>query len=135
MSGIISQQVVREKRLHRGYRKRVLSHFKPGDLSAKAHGYITSNFMRGLNPREYIFQSMSARESIVNTAIRTARSGYMQRRFINALQDLSVHEDLTVRDASGKLIQTVYGADGKDPMKMRKIGEELAVPIAVPERE
>ena len=135
MSGIIAQQVVREKRLHRGYRKRVLSHFKPGDLSAKAHGYITSNFMRGLNPIEYIFQSMSARETIVNTAIRTARSGYMQRRFINALQDLSVHEDLTVRDASGKLIQTVYGGDGKDPMKLKKVGEELATPIAMPERE
>jgi DNA-directed RNA polymerase subunit A' len=135
MSGIVSQQVVREKRLHRGYRRRTLSHFKPGDLGARAHGYVMSNFMKGLGPIEYVFHSMAARESIVNTAIRTARSGYMQRRFINALQDLSVHGDLTVRDSSGKIIETLYGGDGKDPMKLTKVGEELPAPVAVPERE
>jgi len=135
MAGIISQQAVRDKRLSRGYRKRVLSHFKPNDISAKARGYIESNFKKGMNPIEFFFQSMGGRESIVNTAMRTARSGYMQRRFINALQDLSVRNDLTVRDASGRIVQTLYGGDGKDPMKLKKIGEELATPVAIPERE
>ncbi len=135
MAGIISQQAVRSKRLRRGYRKRVLSHFKQNDIGAKARGYIESNFKKGLSPIEFFFNSMGGRESLVNTAIRTARSGYMQRRLINALQDLSVHDDLTVRDASGKIVQTIYGGDGKDPMRLRKIGEELATPVAQPERE
>jgi DNA-directed RNA polymerase subunit A' len=135
MSGAIAQQVVREKRLHRGYRYRTLSHFKRKDLSAIARGFIRSNFIKGLNPIEYYFQSMSARESIVNTAIRTARSGYMQRRMINALQDLVVREDLTVRDGSGKIVEILYGADGKDTMKIKHIKEELSTPVGAPERE
>lgn len=135
MSGAIAQQVVREKRLHRGYRHRTLSHFKQKDLSAPARGFIRSNFLKGLNPIEYFFQSMSARESIVNTAIRTARSGYMQRRMMNALQDLVVREDLSVRDGSGKIIETIYGSDGRDTMKIKKIKEELSTPVGQPERE
>ncbi|MEM3407917.1 MAG: DNA-directed RNA polymerase subunit A' [Candidatus Micrarchaeia archaeon] len=135
MSGAIAQQVVREKRLHRGYRYRTLSHFKPKDLSAVARGFIRSNFIDGLNPIEYFFQSMSARESIVNTAIRTARSGYMQRRMINALQDLVVKDDYSVRDGSGKIIQFIYGGDGRDTMKIKKIKEELLTPVGVPEKE
>jgi len=135
MGGIISQQAVRNKRLHRGYRKRVLAHFKQNDISAKARGYVESNFKKGLNPIEFFFQSMGGRESLVNTAIRTARSGYMQRRIINALQDLSVHEDLSVRDSSGRIVEMLYGGDGKDPMRLKKTGEELATPVALPERE
>ncbi|MCX8202542.1 MAG: DNA-directed RNA polymerase subunit A' [Candidatus Micrarchaeota archaeon] len=135
MSGAIAQQVVREKRLHRGYRYRPLSHFKQKDLSAVARGFIKSNFLEGLNPIEYFFQSMSARESIVNTAIRTARSGYMQRRMMNALQDLVVKEDYTVRDGSGRIVQVIYGGDGKDTMKIKKINEELTAPVGLPERE
>ncbi|MEM3654730.1 MAG: DNA-directed RNA polymerase subunit A', partial [Candidatus Micrarchaeia archaeon] len=135
MSGAIAQQVVREKRLHRGYRYRTLSHFKPKDLSAVARGFIRSNFIDGLDPIEYFFQSMSARESIVNTAIRTARSGYMQRRMINALQDLVVKDDYSVRDGSGKIIQFIYGGDGRDTMKIKKIKEELLTPVGIPEKE
>jgi DNA-directed RNA polymerase subunit A' len=135
MSGAIAQQVVREKRLHRGYVNRTMSHFKPKDLSAVARGFIRSNFINGLNPIEYFFQAMSARESIVNTAIRTARSGYMQRRMMNALQDLVVKDDLTVRDGNGRIIQTIYGGDGRDTMKIKKITEEELTPVAVPERE
>ena len=135
MSGAISQQVVREKRLHRGYRYRTLSHFKQKDLTATARGFIKSSFLDGLDPIEYVFQSMSARESIVNTAIRTARSGYMQRRIMNALQDLVVKDDYSVRDGSGKIVETMYGGDGRDTTKVKKINEELSTPVGVPERE
>ena len=128
MSGIIGQQSVRDKRLKRGFRKRVLSCFKRGDIGAKPRGYISSNFMKGLNPAEFFFHSMGGRDSMVNTAIRTARSGYMQRRFIHALQDLSIHPDGSVRDASGLIIETKYGGDGLDPMTIRKIKEEFELP-------
>jgi DNA-directed RNA polymerase subunit A' len=127
MAGILSQQAVRSKRLTRGYRKRTLSHFKRGDVGARARGYIVNNFMKGLTPIEYFFHCMGSRESLVNTAIRTARSGYMQRRFINALQDLYIEKDMTVRDSAGKIVQTKYGGDGIDPMKMKKVGEVAAV--------
>jgi len=130
ITGILSQQAVRDRRLKRGYRNRVLSHFKPGDIGARARGYVTSNFFQGMNPIEYFFQAMGGRESLVNTAIRTARSGYMQRRFINALQDLMTYPDLSVRDASGRLVEVLYGGDGLDPMKIMKPAE-----VALPERE
>ncbi len=72
--------------------------------------------MDGLEVDEFFHHAMAGRESIVNKSIRTAKSGYMQRRLINALQDLVVHEDLSVRDARGSVIQFIYGGDGKDPM-------------------
>jgi len=129
--GLLSQQAVRGRRLRRGFRNRTLSHFKAGDIGARAMGYVSSNFTKGMNPIEYFFHAMGGRESMVNTAIRTARSGYMQRRFINALQDLMVYPDLSVRDSGGRIVQTLYGGDGLDPMKIMKSGEE----VAVPERE
>jgi DNA-directed RNA polymerase subunit A' len=130
MAGIISQQAVRDKRLHRGYERRVLSHFKPRDIGARARGYISANFMKGLTPAEFFFQAMGGREALVNTAMRTARSGYMQRRFINALQDLVISSDLSVRDASGRIVEYLYGGDGADTTRVERPGE-----VALPERE
>lgn len=126
IAGLLSQQAVRGHRPHRGFRRRVLAHFKPGDIGARAHGYVASNFVRGLNPIEFFFHAAGGRESIVTKAIRTARSGYMQRRFIHALQDLVVDSDLSTRDESGALVQTLYGGDGVDPMRIIRIGEVIA---------
>jgi DNA-directed RNA polymerase subunit A' len=70
-----------------------------------------------LDPLEFFFHAMGGREGLVDTAIRTAQSGYMQRRLVNALQDLNVNEDGTVRDNRGVVIQTRYGEDGIDPAK------------------
>jgi DNA-directed RNA polymerase subunit A' len=117
MSGSVGQQAVRGQRINRGYYKRTLSHFKKGDVSAGANGFVRSNFKRGLTPTEYFFHSMGGREGLVDTAIRTGRSGYMQRRLVNALQDLVVYPDLTVRGDGGVIIQFRYGEDGIDPMK------------------
>jgi len=131
IAGVLSQQAVRGRRLRRGYRGRTLSHFKVGDIGARAMGYVSSNFTKGMNPIEYFFQAMGGRESLVNTAIRTARSGYMQRRFINALQDLMTYPDLSVRDAGGKMVEPLYGGDGLDPMRIITTGET----VVTPERE
>ena len=116
MSAMVAQQTVRSKRLLRGYRGRLLPYFKSGALTAKERGYVYSSFHNGMTPYEYLFCSMGGREALVNTAIRTARSGYMQRRLINALQDLVVYDDMTVRNADMSIVQFVYGGDGKDPM-------------------
>jgi DNA-directed RNA polymerase subunit A' len=116
MSAIVAQQTVRSKRLLRGYKGRLLPYFKAGALTAKERGFVYSSFHQGMTPYEYMYCSMGGREALVNTAIRTARSGYMQRRLINALQDLVVFDDMTVRNADMSIVQFVYGGDGKDPM-------------------
>jgi len=118
MAGCVGQQAVRGERIRRGYHFRTLSHFKRGDVSSEAEGFVRSNFKRGLRPTEYFFHSMGGREGLVDTAIRTGRSGYMQRRLINALQDLVVFPDGTVRGDGGAIVQFIYGEDGIDPMKI-----------------
>ncbi|MHA1859831.1 MAG: DNA-directed RNA polymerase subunit A', partial [Candidatus Asgardarchaeia archaeon] len=107
MSAFLGQQAVRGKRIKRGYRKKVLPHFKNDDVGAYARGFVGHSFMDGLTPTEYFFHAVGGRESLVNTAIRTARSGYMQRRLINALQDLVVGRNRVVKDSGDMVIQTV----------------------------
>ena len=117
MSGCVGQQAVRGERIHRGYQYRTLPHFKKGDLGASAKGFVASCYKKGLTPTEYFFHSMGGREGLVDTAVRTSRSGYMQRRLINALEDLRVERDGTVKHSGGQIIQFMYGEDGVDPTR------------------
>ena len=117
MAGCVGQQAVRGERIHRGYQYRTLPHFKKGDLGASAKGFVASSYKKGLNPTEYFFHSMGGREGLVDTAVRTSRSGYMQRRLINALEDVKVEENGTVKQAGGQIIQFLYGEDGIDPTR------------------
>ncbi len=117
MTASVGQQSVRGKRIMRGYVQRALPHFEPGDPSPKARGFVTSSYQTGLDPVEYFFHAMGGREGLVDTAVRTQQSGYMQRRLINALEHLRVEYDGTVRDSIGDVIQFRYGEDGVDPAK------------------
>ncbi len=126
MAGAVGQQSVRGERLLRGYVARTLPHFERGDLGADARGFVSSSYKRGLSPTEYYFHSMGGRESLVDTAVRTSRSGYMQRRLINALEDLKVAEDGTVRNTAGTVIEYRYGEDGVDPTRSFQ-GQPVAV--------
>ena len=117
IAACVGQQSVRGGRIERGYSKRTLPHFQEGELGAKASGFVHSSYKKGLDPLEFFFHAMGGREGLVDTAIRTAQSGYMQRRLVNALQDLNVQPDGTVRDNRGVIIQTQYGEDGIDPAK------------------
>ncbi len=117
MSGCVGQQAVRGERIHRGYQYRTLPHFKKHDLGARAKGFVASSYKTGLSPTEYFFHSMGGREGLVDTAVRTSRSGYMQRRLINALEDVKVENDGTVRHSGGQIIQFIYGEDGVDPAR------------------
>jgi len=117
ISGCLGQQLVRGERLVQGYEDRTLSHFKKGDRGADAHGFIRHNFKNGLNPTEFFFHAMSGREGLVDIAVRTSQSGYLQRRMTYALQDLKVEYDRTVRTPGGKIVQFSYGEDGTDPTK------------------
>ena len=117
MAAMLGQQSVRGERIYRGYRDRFLPHFKPGDLGVAARGFVYSSFYDGLSPIEVFFHAAGGREGLVDTAVRTSQSGYMQRRLINALQDLRVEYDGSTRLPDGTLVQIVYGEDGVDPMR------------------
>ena len=126
MAGSIGQQAVRGERISRGYEKRTLSHFKKGDLGADAKGFVRSSYKKGLSPTEYFFHSMGGREGLVDTAVRTSRSGYMQRRLVNALEDLRVKYDGTVRNTANTVVQFRYGEDYIDPTKS-KFGDAVDI--------
>lgn len=114
MSACVGQQAMRGKRIDKGYRGRTLSCFKRGDLSPEARGFIIHGFKHGLNPKEFFFGTVTGRDALMDTALRTPKSGYLYRRLANAMQDLRVEYDGTVRDANGRVIQFAYGDDGVD---------------------
>ena len=117
MAGALGQQSRRGKRLHTGYSNRTLSHFKEHDDNPDSHGFVKSNFRDGLSTLEFFFHAMGGREGLVDTAVRTQQSGYMQRRLINALEHIRLEYDSTVRDPHGHIIQFLYGEDGIDVAK------------------
>lgn len=127
MAACVGQQSVRGERISRGFYRRTLPHFRQGDLGAEARGFIRSSYKKGLNPTEYFFHAIGGREGLVDTAVRTSQSGYLQRRLINALQDLEVKYDGTVRETRGVVVQFEYGDDGVDPAKS-DYGKSVNVP-------
>ena len=117
MVATVGQQSIRGQRIKRGYRDRALSFFERGDAGAEARGFVYASYQEGLTPVEFFFHSMGGREGLVDTAVRTQQSGYMQRRLINALEHIRVEYDGTVRDSRGDIIQFRYGEDGVDTAK------------------
>jgi len=118
MGCCIGQQSLWNKRISLGYKDRTLSFFKIGDLTPESKGFIRSSFFKGLKPSEFFFGAMTGRDSMMDTALRTPKSGYLYRRLVSALQDLKVEYDGTLRDASENIVQFVYGKDGKDVSKL-----------------
>ena len=113
-SVLVGQQALRGKRIERGYKNRTLSLFKEHDKSPESRGFVRHCYKNGLNPVEFFFHAMTGRDSLMDTALRTPKSGYLYRRLANALQDLKVEYDGTVRDASKTIVQFSYGEDQID---------------------
>ncbi|KAI6660779.1 DNA-directed RNA polymerase I subunit RPA1 [Oopsacas minuta] len=88
---------------------------EPYDLNLKAGGFVSGRFLTGISPREYFFHCMAGREGLIDTAVKTSRSGYLQRCLVKHLEGLKVNYDLTVRDSDGSVIQFLYGEDGINP--------------------
>ncbi len=114
MACSVGQQILNGHRIDFGYTQRTLPFFEKGDLSPESRGFIKSSFMEGMKPVEMFFGAMTGRDGLMDTALRTPKSGYLYRRLANALQDLIVAYDGTVRDASQTIIQFSYGNDGID---------------------
>ncbi|THD27285.1 DNA-directed RNA polymerase subunit [Fasciola hepatica] len=118
MIACVGQQVIGGKRVPDVVNGRSLIHFPRGSRTPEAKGFVGNSFYSGLTPSEFFFHAMSGREGLTDTAVKTADTGYMQRRLVKFLEDLAVAYDNTVRDSRGDIIQFRYGSDGLDPLEM-----------------
>ncbi|KAG9134745.1 hypothetical protein Leryth_001057 [Lithospermum erythrorhizon] len=114
ISSYLGQQELEGKRVPRMVSGKSLPCFPPWDFTSRAGGYITDRFLSGLRPQEYYFHCMAGREGLVDTAVKTSRSGYLQRCLVKNLESLKVCYDYTVRDSDGSIVQFYYGEDGVD---------------------
>ncbi len=117
MAACVGQQSMRGRRIENGYIGRTLSLFERGELTPKAKGFVRRGFKEGLEPHEFFMHAMTGRDSLMDVALRTPKSGYLYRRLSSALQDVKVEYDNTVRDGRGNIIQFEYGEDGLDVSK------------------
>ena len=116
MISCLGQVNVDSKRVPYGFDSRTLPHFCKFDDSPGARGFIKNSYIGGLNAHELFFHAMGGRIGLIDTAVKTSQTGYIQRRLIKGLEDLKVEYDLTVRNSNGKVIQFSYGEDAFDPM-------------------
>ena len=114
----VGQQNVGGQRIQDGFVNRTLPHFPKGSKAPMARGFVENSFCSGLLPHEFFFHTMGGREGLVDTAVKTAETGYMQRKLMKALEDLSLKYDMTVRTSSGTVVQFVFGDDGLNPALM-----------------
>lgn len=120
MSACVGQQIVEGKRIPFGFADRTLPHFTKDDYSPESKGFVENSYLRGLTPQEFFFHAMAGREGLIDTAVKTAETGYIQRRLVKALEDIMVHYDGTTRNSLGDIIQFVYGEDGIDGTQVEK---------------
>ena len=126
MIAVLGQQNIEGKRIPYGFQDRTLPHFKRFDDGAAARGFIESSFVKGLTPHEFFFHAMSGREGLIDTAVKTADTGYMQRQLVKAMEDLTIQHDGSVRDAAGNIVQFAYGEDGINCTKIESQPLNLA---------
>ncbi|KAN0015434.1 hypothetical protein ACTFIU_008165 [Dictyostelium citrinum] len=119
VSCLLGQQELEGKRVPRMVSGKTLPSFQAYDASARAGGFVMDRFLTGVRPQDYFFHCMAGREGLIDTAVKTSRSGYLQRCLIKHLEGLSVQYDNTVRESDGSVIQFNYGEDsleiGKTP--------------------
>ena len=125
MISCLGQQNVDGKRIPYGFENRTLPHYKKFDDSPEARGFVESSFIQGLTPEELFFHAMGGRVGLIDTAVKTSQTGYIQRRLIKALEDLKFSYDGTVRNNKNKIIQFQYGDDNIDTTKV----ENIALPL------
>ena len=118
MISCLGQQNVDGKRIPYGFVDRTLPHFSRYDDSPEARGFVEQSFIKGLTPIEFFFHAMGGREGLIDTAVKTSETGYIQRKLIKAMEDLKIHYDLSVKNSYNKIIQFLYGEDGYNYSKI-----------------
>ncbi|XP_042002849.1 DNA-directed RNA polymerase II subunit RPB1 [Salvia hispanica] len=114
MTACVGQQNVEGKRIPFGFVDRTLPHFTKDDYGPESRGFVENSYLRGLSPQEFFFHAMGGREGLIDTAVKTSETGYIQRRLVKAMEDIMVKYDGTVRNSLGDVIQFLYGEDGMD---------------------
>lgn len=130
ISCLLGQIELEGRRVPLSMSGRSLPSFKPYDTSPKAGGFVSGRFLTGIQPQEFFFHCMAGREGLIDTAVKTSRSGYLQRCLIKHLEGLTVQYDQTVRDSCGKIIQFLYGEDGLDIVKSQMLKDQ-AFPLLI----
>ena len=129
MSAALAQQTVDGKRIPLGFMDRSLPHFTRYDNGIESRGFVVNNFKDGLTPQEYFFHAMAGREGLIDTAVKTAKSGYLQRRLIKTTEDLKANHDYTVRNSNDQVVQFIYGEDGFNPIYLEEVSIESFILI------
>jgi DNA-directed RNA polymerase subunit A' len=124
-AAMVGQEMIMGERVERGYYQRTFPHFKKGDVSLEARGFVGRGFKDGISPFEFFFDAMNSRESLMDKSLKTRHSGYMERRLVGALQDLKIEYDGTVRDSANRIVQFIPGEDGLDPSKIERVGIDV----------
>jgi len=125
MISCLGQQSVDGKRVPYGFDSRTLPHFSKYDDSPSARGFVENSYISGLTAPELFFHAMGGRMGLIDTAVKTSQTGYIQRRLVKGLEDLKVEYDMTVRNNMGKIVQFSYGEDSADPTRI----ENQSIPI------
>ena len=118
MISTLGQQNVDGKRIPDGFTDRTLPHFTKYDDGPESRGFVENSFINGLTPQEFYFHAMGGREGLIDTAVKTSETGYLQRRLIKSMEDCKINYDLTVRNATGSIVQFLYGEDGINANKL-----------------
>jgi DNA-directed RNA polymerase III subunit RPC1 len=121
----LGQQDIEGKRIANGFQDRTLPHFPKHGRSPQSKGFVSNSFFSGLNPSEFVFHAVGGRVGLVDTAVKTAETGYMSRRLMKSLEDLSVGYEEFVRNSATNIVQFRFGGDNLDPVDM----EGSAVPV------
>ncbi len=125
MTACLGQQNVDGKRIPYGFDNRTLPHYTKYDDSSIARGFVESSYINGLSPQELFFHAMGGRIGLIDTAVKTSTTGYIQRRLIKGLEDLMVNYDMTIRTNKSKIVQFSYGDDSVDTVKVEN--QELPI--------
>ncbi|TKA83109.1 hypothetical protein B0A55_00885 [Friedmanniomyces simplex] len=119
----LGQQILEGRRVPVMVSGKTLPCFKPFESSVRAGGYVVDRFLTGVRPQEYFFHAMAGREGLIDTAVKTSRSGYLQRCVIKGMEGLKVEYDTSVRDSDGSVVQFLYGEDGLDVAKAKYLSD------------
>ena len=118
--GSVGQQNVQGKRIGNGFNQRTLPHFAKDDLGMVSRGFVENSYLRGLTPNEFFFHAMGGREGLIDTAVKTSETGYIQRRLVKAMESVMARYDGTLRNSYGCVMQFLFGEDGMDAQKIEK---------------
>jgi DNA-directed RNA polymerase II subunit RPB1 len=127
MASLVGQQEISGRRIQYGMNHRTLPHFHKFDDGAESRGFVENSFIAGIRPAEFFFHAMGGREGIIDTAVKTADSGYIQRKLVKTMEDIHVAYDGTVRNVNGAIVQYRYGGDGTDSICVEKV--EMSLPL------